>query len=75
MIKKRPVFDMSGCINCGICVQACPISCLRLSHPGKQGKYKNVFPELVSDKCVGCGMCANACPMDCVEMKELTNEG
>lgn len=74
MIKKRPVFDYSDCISCGICVQACPFSCLRLSFEGKQGKYKNVFPERISEKCTGCGMCASSCPMDCIGMKELSNE-
>ena len=76
MTKKQPVFDLSSCINCGICVQACPISCLELSLFGKQGKYRNVFPQSVKpDKCTGCGICAGACPMDCIEMKERENEG
>lgn len=74
MNRKHPVFDMSGCINCGICVQACPLSCLRLSLSGRQGKYKNVFPQLVSDKCTGCGICSASCPMDCISMAEQSSE-
>lgn len=75
MKKKNPVFNYSLCINCGICVQACPVSCLQLSQYGKQGKYRNVFPQQVKDTCIGCGMCANACPMGCIEMKERMDEG
>lgn len=73
-MSKKPVFNMNECINCGICVQACPLSCLSLLLEGKQGKYRNVFPELISDKCIGCGLCATNCPMDVIEMQELKIE-
>ncbi len=68
-MSKKPFFNINECINCGICVQACPLSCLELSLEGKQGKYKNVFPQLVSDKCTGCGLCADSCPMDSIEIR------
>lgn len=71
MSKKKPVFNMSECINCGICVQACPFSCLTMTLEGLQGKYKNVFPQLISEKCTGCGLCAKSCPMDSIEMEEI----
>lgn len=74
MMKKAPVFDYKQCINCGMCVQACPVSALAMTHFGRQGKYKNVFPESVSDGCIGCGMCARACVMGCIRMEEK-NEG
>lgn len=74
MKRKGPLFDLTGCISCGICVQACPFSCLRLSLEGRQGKYRNVFPQLVSEKCIGCGACASACPMDCIIMTEKSDE-
>lgn len=70
MNRKYPVFQISGCINCGICVQACPVSCLSLSIIAMQGKYMNRFPELTSNKCLGCGICASSCPMDCICMVE-----
>lgn len=75
MINKKPVFNISGCISCGICAQACPFSCIRLTLEGKQGKYRNVFPQLVSDKCIGCGACVSACPMQCIEMTGHDDEG
>ena len=75
MNRKQPFFDYSACISCSICVQACPFSCLSLSLEGIQGKYKNLFPQMVKDNCAGCGICAGSCPMDCIEMKETADEG
>lgn len=74
MKKKQPVFDYSACISCSICVQACPFSCLSLSLEGRQGKYKNLFPQSVKDCCTGCGICADSCPMDCIQMKDIPHE-
>lgn len=69
MERKIPSFDYSDCLNCGMCAQACPVSCLSMTREGRQGKYRNVFPEMTGGGCIGCGMCAQACPMGCVIMK------
>lgn len=70
MNRKFPQFDDSSCLSCSICVQACPLSCLKLSKAGKQGKYRNLFPELIKKaECIGCGICAGACPMSCIALK------
>lgn len=70
MKTKKPAFDYVNCVSCGICAQACPVSALGMQKEGKSGKYRNVFPELVSDGCIGCGACARACPMEVVRMEE-----
>ena len=70
MSKKHPAFDYRDCVSCGVCAQACPLSCLTMTRPGKQGKYKNVFPELVGEACIGCGLCEKSCPMDVIRMEE-----
>jgi NADH-quinone oxidoreductase subunit I len=70
MSKKHPAFDYSRCVSCGICAQACSISCLTMTRSGKQGKYRNVFPELCNDSCTGCGICAKACPMEIIAVRE-----
>lgn len=72
MNKKYPVFDYTDCMSCSICEQACPVSALTMTKPGKQGKFINVFPELVGDDCIGCGICAKNCPMDVITMQEET---
>ncbi len=71
MLRKRPEFLYTDCVSCGICAQGCPVSCLSMTRTGKQGKYKNVFPELSGEGCIGCGLCAKACPMDSIQMKEI----
>ena len=67
--KIVPSFHYKNCINCGICVQACPVSALEMSHPGKNSKYRNMFPELTdADGCISCKQCVTACPMECIAM-------
>ena len=68
-MKKQPEFRYANCVSCGICVQACPISCLAMTRQGKQGKYLNAFPEC-GQGCTGCGLCARSCPMDVIQMRE-----
>ena len=70
MSKKRPVFDITDCVSCGVCAEACPLSCLTMTKRGRQGKYKNVFPELTGEGCIGCGICEKSCPMDVIRMEE-----
>ena len=69
MSKKNLTFDYSLCVSCGICAQACPLSCLTMTKTGKQGKYRNVFPELGNTGCTGCGLCVNACPMGVITLR------
>lgn len=42
-----------GCVKCGACAGACPVSCIS---PGKD-RY-----IIDSDKCIDCGTCAGVCP-------------
>lgn len=70
MNKKHPVIQYQLCVSCGICAQACPVSCLTMTKAGKQGKYKKAFPALTDAACTGCGLCMKACPMEAVSMEE-----
>lgn len=70
MARKHPVFTYDNCVSCGICAQACPVSCLAMTNIRKQGKYKKPCPEMAEDTCIGCGICAKACPMDVISMVE-----
>lgn len=70
MAKKIPVFTYDDCVNCRMCVQACPFSCLSMTREGLNGKYKNLFPEMTSSGCIGCAMCERSCPMGCISMVE-----
>ncbi len=70
MARKHPVFTYEVCVSCGICAQACPVSCLAMTNVRKQGKYKKPCPEIAEEGCTGCGLCAKACPMDAIHMIE-----
>ena len=74
-VKKVPSFNYKDCINCGICVQECPVSAIDKTREGKNLKYRNVFPELVNyNGCIGCGLCVSSCPMDCISMAAYYHE-
>ena len=70
MARKNPVFQYGHCVSCGICAQACPVSCLAMTNIRKQGKYKKPCPQMAEEGCTGCGICAKACPMDAIQMTE-----
>lgn len=70
MAKKFPTFDYGLCMACGICVQACPFSCLELRRTGLD-VYRKAYPELARrEDCTSCGICAFSCPVDAVRMAE-----
>lgn len=48
------------CKGCGLCVEACPPKCLRLS--ARLNRYGYHPAEYVGEGCTGCGICYFACP-------------
>lgn len=53
------------CVGCGVCVDACPDSCIHLESPSNESGYE--FPEVYSidlARCCYCGLCVEACPTD-----------
>ena len=68
MDKGIAHINYSICMACGICVQACPFSCLELNNTRVDSSH-NAYPSLLPDqKCVGCGICMNACPVSCISI-------
>lgn len=60
--------EFSLCMSCGVCVQACPFSCLVMSKTTLDAQ-RNSLPELSgANPCTGCGLCASACPVDCISI-------
>ncbi|MCL2527431.1 MAG: 4Fe-4S binding protein [Defluviitaleaceae bacterium] len=47
-----------ACINCGVCVDECPVTCI------SEGGSTHVIDE---PKCIDCSACANVCPVDACE--------
>ena len=64
--------DHSGCINCGICMDTCPVEALDMSRPERAGIETSGFgspqtwmmehPVQVGE-CIGCGICIGECPV------------
>ena len=46
------------CIQCGKCVEACPMKVMVLPEGG------------TTTKCIACGICVKACPMEILEILE-----
>ena len=51
--------DEPNCIQCGICVERCPVNAQ--TWEGEQVVY---HPEL----CIGCGLCVTTCPTQCLSL-------
>jgi len=65
-MKKTPKCTYTVCMACGICVQACPVSCLDLTDNNRD-KYKKAFPQLDNEEnCIGCKICEKQCPVGAI---------
>ncbi|HEX7950413.1 MAG TPA: FAD-dependent oxidoreductase [Candidatus Limnocylindrales bacterium] len=64
--------DHGGCINCGICMDTCPVEALDMSRPQVPGietaglgwpqPWMMEHPIQVGE-CIGCGICIGECPV------------
>ena len=64
--------DHGGCINCGICMDTCPVEALDMSRPqlpgiesaglGRPQAWMMEHPVQVGE-CIGCGICIGECPV------------
>lgn len=46
-----------GCSGCGMCVEACPLSCI---------SDETVPVQIDPERCVDCGVCEGECPLGVV---------
>jgi NAD-dependent dihydropyrimidine dehydrogenase PreA subunit len=53
--------DRKHCDGCGICVEICPLDCLRMDEKEK------VFMKY--DECWYCGSCTLECPQDAIILR------
>ena len=51
------VINADECINCGVCEDECPVSCISEADGAR---------TIAADDCVDCGACVNVCPVDCI---------
>ena len=66
---RKLAYDNLNCVGCGICVETCPTSSLRLGPlvPIARGLIEMDLIS-VSDSCVFCGLCSIACPFDSLSL-------
>lgn len=52
----RPTVDHGECIQCGACVEVCPVNALSMSGPADAAVVRDM------DLCMGCAACIHVCP-------------
>ena len=76
----RIEIDRSDCINCGICMDVCPVEALDMSRPMQPGVesgqgHSAAFPWMMEHptqvgECIGCGICIRECPVVVMSLHE-----
>jgi NADPH-dependent glutamate synthase beta subunit-like oxidoreductase/NAD-dependent dihydropyrimidine dehydrogenase PreA subunit len=74
----RVDIDHAGCINCGICMDVCPVEALDMSRPTEPGIETGQGPARAMPwtmehpvqvgECIGCQICARECPVSVIEI-------
>jgi len=63
LVEKRRIQDEQNCINCGRCVDICPMNLMPLMYVRntKKGDYETC-QEYHIGNCIECGLCSYVCP-------------
>jgi 2-oxoglutarate ferredoxin oxidoreductase subunit delta len=62
--------DSGRCKGCGLCVNACPKSCIELSKSQRNSKGYQPAEFVKPDACIGCAMCGTMCPDCCITVEK-----
>lgn len=68
--KKKPFIDADACAGCSVCVENCPMDCLKIEGPKYHGDIHTIAYLAKKELCIGCGICANSCPIRAITMKD-----
>lgn len=63
LVQGSNVFNERDCINCGACLQACPMRMMPtlLAKYAKAGRYEDC-QKYFAENCCECGVCSYVCP-------------
>ena len=62
--RGRPGLRFERCLGCGICVRACPTTCIELVEVADDDGKMVMRPQVNVGRCMMCGYCAEYCPVD-----------
>ncbi|MEG1951884.1 MAG: monomeric [FeFe] hydrogenase [Bacteroidales bacterium] len=76
-IQRQAYIDPSKCVNCGLCMQACPfnaiiyqaVPCEESCPVGAISKDEHGVEHIDESKCIYCGRCREACPYGAIMEK------
>jgi len=60
--KLRAVINYDQCLNCGVCMPACPLGAIITV---------DKVPTINQDICNGCGRCQVKCPVDAISITKI----
>ncbi len=78
----RIQIENGNCLNCGVCMDVCPVQALDMTRPqrpgvegagifGKPFDWMMEYPVQVAE-CIGCGICVRECPTHVVNLDSVT---
>jgi NADPH-dependent glutamate synthase beta subunit-like oxidoreductase/Pyruvate/2-oxoacid:ferredoxin oxidoreductase delta subunit len=77
----RIQIENRGCLNCGVCMDVCPVQALDMTRPQRPGvegagvfgrpfDWMMEYPVQVGE-CIGCGICVRECPTHVVTLDSV----
>lgn len=68
--KMQPCIDGKTCAGCSVCVENCPVDCLKIREPEYHGDIDTIAYLAEPENCIGCGTCEKVCPIAAIVMKK-----
>jgi NADH-quinone oxidoreductase subunit F len=83
-VGYRISIDQANCINCGICMDVCPVQALDMTRPDRPGveagggpgslfAWMMEYPVQVGE-CIGCSICIRECPVEVMTLDTLPGQ-
>jgi len=64
-VNPRPLITAETCINCGLCINSCPLRPTAVNWPGAAGEAAPIYDY---NRCIRCYCCQELCPEGAIEI-------